>query len=60
MTHEFKPYANDPGYCVAELDNGDTCNQPASEHNKRVSKKGDAEIAKTINGGKAQALAQKA
>lgn len=31
--HPFRPYADDPYLCVAELPaSGDTCNQPRSEH----------------------------
>jgi len=31
--HAFKPYADMPEYCVAELpSNGDTCNRPAEDH----------------------------
>ncbi|WP_142245558.1 hypothetical protein [Mycobacterium sp. IS-836] len=33
MAHEFKPYADNPDYCVAELpDSGDTCNRPREDH----------------------------
>ena len=30
--HEFKPYADMPDYCVAELDNGETCNGERDMH----------------------------
>jgi hypothetical protein len=30
--HEFKPYTDFPELCVAELDDGDTCNRTFSEH----------------------------
>ena len=31
--HTFKPYADMPEYCVAEmLDTGDTCNRPRDDH----------------------------
>lgn len=31
-THTFRGYADYPYICVAELDNGDTCNAELSEH----------------------------
>lgn len=31
-THTFRGYADHPDICVAELDNGDTCNAEMSEH----------------------------
>ena len=31
-THQFRPYANIPELCVAELHNGETCNQPKENH----------------------------
>lgn len=30
--HSFKPYADDPTICVAELPCGDTCNQSIEYH----------------------------
>lgn len=30
--HDFKPYTDLPELCVAELDDGDTCNQPFDQH----------------------------
>lgn len=30
--HTFRGYADYPSMCVAELDNGDTCNADVSEH----------------------------
>lgn len=33
--HEFKPYADMPDMCVAELDSGDTCNRPREDHGDR-------------------------
>jgi len=32
INHEFKPYAEYPDLCVAELPSGDTCNCPPEEH----------------------------
>lgn len=32
MDHEFRPYADIPELCVAELDNGLTCNMSFSVH----------------------------
>ena len=32
MTHTFKPYADNPELCVAELPCGDTCNQGHEYH----------------------------
>lgn len=31
-SHTFRGYADHPDMCVAELDNGDTCNAEMSEH----------------------------
>lgn len=32
ITHPFKPYADCPDLCVAELPNGETCNEYRSTH----------------------------
>ena len=32
MTHTFKPYADAPDFCVAELPNGETCNAEREMH----------------------------
>lgn len=37
MKHQFKPYAEYATLCVAELDNGDTCNQPEEAHEVSLS-----------------------
>lgn len=30
--HEFRPYADNPALCVAELTSGDTCNRERDQH----------------------------
>ncbi|HJT92946.1 MAG TPA: DNA methylase [Mycobacterium sp.] len=32
VDHEFRPYCDAPEYCVAEVQNGDTCNRPPGQH----------------------------